>query len=105
MKPTSLIDTVTVTDCGIVRLDGTVIEPCDAIDADARPIRTRTVVHDGWVWSAELFSDGSERLYATGPHGETSWLDCYPVAAHELVSDIEGLPAEVARRFEEGLTV
>jgi hypothetical protein len=93
----SLIDTVTERSVlgDIARVDGTAIVRCDAVYRDAKPTLVETVIHEGWLWTVEKYSDGSRRLYATGPDGQTSPFDGYPISPREYVEDIEGVPDAV----------
>ena len=90
-----MIATVTETDWGLVRVDGTGIAPCLAV-LDALPDRAATAVAaDGWEWTVHQYADGSRELTLCGPEGQTSPLSGYPVAPEEWLEDIEGIPTEV----------
>jgi hypothetical protein len=90
-----MIANVTLTDWGMVRVDGTGISPCLAI-LDAMPDRAATAVDSaGWEWTVHQYADGSRTLTLCGPEGQTSPLSGYPLAPEEWVEDIEDVPTEV----------
>jgi hypothetical protein len=94
-----MIATVTLTDWGMVRVDGTGIGPCLAV-LDAMADRAATAVaSDGWEWTAHQYADGSRVITLCGPEGQTSPLSGYPLAPEEWVEDIEGVPTEVLDDF------
>lgn len=94
-----MIATVTATDWGLVRVDGTGIGPCLAVlDAMADRAVT-TIAADGWEWTISQFADGSRVLSLCGPEEQTSPLSGYPLAPEEWVEDIEGVPGDVLDDF------
>jgi len=92
-----LIDTVVVRNVlgDITRVDGTSVPRCEAVYRRSTPTLVESVIYDGWVWTLEKYSDGSRRLYATGPSGETSPFDGYPLSPREYLEDVEGIPERV----------
>jgi hypothetical protein len=96
-KSEPLIDTIVQrNELGdLARVDGTSVPRCLAVYANAKPTLVESTTYEGWVWTLEKFSDGSRRIYATGPHGETSPLDGYPLGPSEYLEDVEGIPAPV----------
>jgi hypothetical protein len=96
-KSEPLIDTVTERNVlgDLARVDGTRVPRCEAVYKRATPTFVESTIHQGWVFSVEKFSDGSRRLYATGPNGEDSWLSGYPLSPTEYLEDVEGVPQDV----------
>lgn len=94
-----MIATVTATDWGLVRVDGTGIGPCLAVlDAMADRAVT-TIAADGWEWTVHQYADGSRVLTLCGPDGQTSPLSGYPLSPEEWLEDIEGVPGDVLDDF------
>jgi hypothetical protein len=75
--------------------DGTSIARCQAVYRNSIPTLHASTAYDGWTYLIEKFTDGSRRLYVTGPNGETGPLDNYPLGPHEYLEDVEGIPASV----------
>ena len=90
-----MIANITLTDWGMVRIDGTGIGPCLAV-LDSMADRAATAIAaDGWEWTVNEFPDHSRVITLCGPHGETSPLSGYPLAPEEWIEDVEGVPPEV----------
>jgi len=95
-----MIATVTETDWGLARVDGTGIGPCLAV-LDADPDKAATAVDStGWEWTVLQFADGSRVLSLCGPEGQTSPLSGYPLSPEEWVDDLEGVPQEILDDLE-----